>query len=381
MGNIKSYLDWRGDLTFQGSPFNEVDNLILAQFAYVDLKDIVPDLESEETITIEEASDMYFRKHEERELKQSKSFTRMTPFLMREMAKTVRFKNAKLGKYVDRIDKNKQEQFAAIKIYLEDGSIYIAFRGTDDTIIGWKEDFNMSFVTVPAQLEAVEYLEKVVKGRRRNYRVGGHSKGGNLAIYAATQCSNRVKKKIMMVYNNDGPGFTKEVITTRSYEEMVDRIVSIVPESSVIGMLLEHGETYKIVASSQKGILQHDAMTWQVMGNQFVIKKQLTKESQLLDETIKMWLENLEIHQKEEFVDSLFSVLEATGAHTLTDISNGGMKSLSLILRSFSSLNSETKEIITRLIRLLRNEYSKELLQPILRRREKISKDTTKKKL
>lgn len=368
MGNLITYLEWRGDLTFKQSPFNEVDNLILSQFTYVNLDDIAPGPNKKEWISIKDANEEYFSRHSEQELQQNKSFTKSAPLLMKQMARSKRFQDAKISNYVNQIDINKQKQFAAMHVKINDKSTYIAFRGTDDTIVGWKEDFNMSFTTVPSQNEALLYLEKTVKGIFGKYRVGGHSKGGNLAIYAATKSSAKVKRHIIGIYNNDGPGFTEEVATNSSYEEMLDKINTIVPEFSVIGRLLEHGGDYIVVKSSQKGILQHDAMSWEVLGNQFVREKELAKESVLLERTIKAWLKEMNVEQKKQFIESLFMVIEATGADTLTDLSKGGIKNLNIIAKSFNSIDTKTKEKIIKLIKLLSSGYNKEFVQPLFKK-------------
>ncbi|MDD2978336.1 MAG: DUF2974 domain-containing protein [Hespellia sp.] len=366
MGDMMSYLDWRGDLSFEQSPFNEVDNLILSQLAYVELDGIIPPVGSRRRVTVAQACEVFFRHHTEEEILASKSFIHMSPFILKKMAQTERFKLAKLYNYVNDIDPQKQIQFAAFHVALADGTVYVAFRGTDDTIVGWQEDFNMSFKTVPAQTASVEYLEATIKGRRKNYILGGHSKGGNLAIYAASMSSRRVQNRIAIVYNNDGPGFTKEILAVPGYLAMAERVRSFSPEHSVIGRLLEHDGEFTIVASSAKGILQHDAMTWEVLGNHFVYRDAFTKQSDMLDDTLKKWLSNLNDQQKEEFVDNLFSIMGANGAETITDIANSGIKKLGIILKSFGGVDDATKDVITTLIKLMTTEYHKEYVQPLL---------------
>ena len=189
MGNIMDYLDWRGDITFEQSPFNEVDNVILAQLAYVNFRDIIPSPEEKRSITLKEASQMFFDMYTENELKQDKSF------LMKKAAASKRFGNLILSNYVDTVDETLEKQFGAFHIRISPKHTYVVFRGTDDTLVGWKEDFNMSFIMpVPSQEAAVEYINSTCQYIRGRLYIGGHSKGGNLAIYSAVKCSESKKK-------------------------------------------------------------------------------------------------------------------------------------------------------------------------------------------
>ena len=189
MANIMDYLDWRGDLTFEQSPFNEVDNLILAQLPYVELDQIVPDVNSNDIVRLKEASRLFFKTHQKEKLLKKVSMTKMAPFVMEKMASTRRFGDVGLFRYVNEINQKEEFQFCAVCVVLPDGSIFVSYSGTDSSIVGWKEDFNMSFLTeTPSQIRSVEYLNYFAEERRVPLRIGGHSKGGNLAMYAAMHC-------------------------------------------------------------------------------------------------------------------------------------------------------------------------------------------------
>lgn len=360
MPNIMDYIDWRGDLTMAKSEFNEVDNLILAMLAYVNLDGIVPPFYSLESISIKEASDIFFAKYTEKEILAEVSMTKMCPFLMRKMAESNRFSKLKLGRYVNKIDYREQKQFSAITIELEDDTIYVAYRGTDNTIVGWKENFNMSFKTeVPAQLEAVRYLEYTTGRINKRIRIGGHSKGGNLAVYAAVKSSHNIKEKIIEVYNNDGPGFDKNMISSQEYKEMLSKIKTIVPQSSIVGMLLEHEEEYKIVKSNNNPIMQHNGILWEVLGNNFVYVDSITKESKLLDVTLKSWVDKMEEAEREQFVDSLYYIFEATDVKNFGDLLNDKWHKLNEIRKVISKMAPKNKEIISKTIKLLFKESGK----------------------
>lgn len=362
MPNMMDYLDWRGDLTLDQSGFNEVDNLVLAQLSYVDFDGIVPGLESNESLSVKEAADLFFTGHDEKEILASSSLTKMCCFVMKKMAQTERFKNLRLSQYVNRIDVEHLEQFSAINIHLDDNQVYVAYRGTDDSIVGWKEDFNMSFMApVPAQMDAVRYLEETCGDLKGTVRVGGHSKGGNLAVYASVKCHPSIKEKITEVYNNDGPGFDKAMIASLEYQQMRCRIKTIVPQSSIVGMLLEHEEEYVIVKSSQTGIMQHDALTWEVLGRRFVYVDNLSKRSRILDATLKAWVNQMDEKQREKFVESLFCILDAANVKNIGDLSHDKWKKMSEIMKVFRSLTPENKEVLAKTIKLLFKESNRVL--------------------
>ena len=358
MANIMDYLDWRGDLTFAQSPFNEVDNLILAVLSYVDMSGSVQGLGCRETTTIRELSEQFWVVHTEEEIDAYVSFTlRSSAHVLKKLEHCPRFSELKLSHYVNRIDYETQKQFSAVVVELDETTLYVAFRGTDETILGWKEDFNMSFMdTVPSQLDAVEYLETVLEGTQKNVVVGGHSKGGNLAVYASVKCKDSIKKQIIAVYNNDGPGFNETMLADEHYQQMVPLIYTIVPQSSVIGMLLEHEEPYAVVESKQVGLMQHDATSWEVFRNHFVYLDDTTKQSQMINCTIKAWLNGLTIEERSTFIDTMYNVLCATEAKTLDDLTKDRMKKMNLAIKSLNSQDTKTKAMIMRIIRALMKE-------------------------
>ncbi|MCI3923776.1 DUF2974 domain-containing protein [Paenibacillus sp. TRM 82003] len=364
MANMMDYLDWRGDLPMTHSLFNEVDHLIFAQLAYVDFEEIVPPSESDETITIREASERYFSKHEEAEVLRRGPLIRNSASLLKRLAECARFAQAKLGKYVNVVSDNEQKQFSAIHAELDDGTVYVAYRGTDLSIVGWKENFNMSFTTpVPAQLEAVRYLEQTAQGAGTPLRLGGHSKGGNLAVYAAVRCDPSIQSRIIEVYNNDGPGFDAEMTRSEAYRSMLPRIRTIVPQSSVVGMLLEHVGDYTVVKSSQTGFAQHAAMSWEVLGKQFVRVGHVAKESQLLAATLKAWLYTTEPTQREQFVDAMFYVFGAANIRSFTDLSQNKWKKTSEMIKALNHMSPENKDVLNKTFRLLFSEGRRVFLE------------------
>ncbi|MCM3634315.1 Mbeg1-like protein [Paenibacillus camelliae] len=362
MGNIMDYLDWRGDLLLEHSPFNEVDNLILSQLVYVNFDYIVPARWSAMKITVREAADRYFERYSEEEIEQFSYIVRISVPLLRKLAQCPRFAEAKLCKFEKSIDLDQIKQFAAMHIELSDGSTFIAYRGTDNTIVGWKENFNMSINTpVAAQYEAVRYLEDTTEEGTEALRLGGHSKGGNLAVYAAVMCDADIKPRIIEVYNNDGPGFDTKMLKSEAYQQMRERIRTIVPQSSVVGMLLEHEEEYIIVQSHVSLLMQHEAFSWEVLGGSFVRGENLEKKSELLDITLKSWLSQLDKTERKQFVSALFHVFEVGDIRTFEDLGRAKWQKINEMIRALNQ-SKEYKVVLIKTLKLLLKEGRKVFL-------------------
>lgn len=354
MANLMDYLDWRGDLTFLQAPFNEVDNLILAQLVYVELGGIVSELGERESITVEEASKLFFAVNDEKKIMERVSMTKTAMFVLKKMAKTERFGHARLFGYVNDISMEEQSQFSVVCVRLDDGSVYVSFSGTDNTIVGWRENFNMGYLSeTPGQLKAVDYLNRMMDESWKKVRIGGHSKGGNLSVYASVKCRPEIQERIVRVYSNDGPGFNTEMIESAQYQKMLPRIRTILPESSIIGMLLEHQEKFEVVKSSYSGIQQHDAMSWEVLGDHFVYVETVAPQSVLLDETMKNWIFQLTPKQREEIVDTVFSMLEEANIRTVDDFYHSKWKAIQELVKAKSRLAPETQELFSNALRLL----------------------------
>lgn len=348
MGNIMDYISWRGDLTFAQSPFNEVDNLILACFSYVNL-DRIPAVTRQKGIELKKLVKEFKKLHTIKELEADKSFIRLAPFMMFEMAESVRFGNCVIRNYVNEIVTEAEQQFSAVEIVLEDGTSYISFRGTDDTIIGWKEDFNLSTGVVPAQERAVEYMQRISDKASGMLRVGGHSKGGNLAIYGSVMCKS-VHDKILEIYSNDGPGFSKEFQDSPETAEMMPKIIRIIPEYSIIGTLLEHEKQPIIVASTSRGLLQHDGFSWEVQGPGLVRRDSLNKTALRFIEILHKWIDGMDTEQKRLLIEDLFATLQASGYENLSEVQSGGIKSLAAMVKRLDKFAPESRGMMQELL-------------------------------
>ena len=347
MSNIIDYLAWRGDLSFYQDPFNSIDALILSCLSYVNFTGVVP-AKGNGLITIEEASEKFFTIHSPEELAQDKSFIRFAPDLLRAMAKTDRFKNSYLLNFVDDTDISRGIQFAAVEIDLPDETSFISFRGTDDTVVGWKEDFNLSFMTVPSEMEAVRYLRSVTAGRQDKIRMGGHSKGGHLAIFAATTADPAIASRIDHVYSFDGPGFNHEAMEAELFRNVQPRITKVIPETSIIGRLLENSTEPIVVKSSELGIMQHDPLSWQIEGKEFETCISTDKISDTFDDTMTIWLGDMTFEDRKVFVDELFSVFEASGCEYLSTMSKVGIKGTRAMIERMGQIRNDSAGAMVR---------------------------------
>ena len=348
MGNIMDYISWRGDLSFEQSQFNEVDNLILACFSYVNL-DGISAVTKQKGIGLKKLTKEFMKLHTMKELEADKSFIRLAPFMMMEMAKSVRFGKCVVRNYVNDIVTEAEQQFAAMEIVLEDGTSYVSFRGTDDTIIGWKEDFNLSTGVVPAQKRAIEYLQKISEHTDGMLRVGGHSKGGNLAIYGSVMCKS-AHEKILEIYSNDGPGFSREFQELPETKEMMPKIIRIIPEYSIIGTILEHEKEPVIVASSSKGLLQHDGFSWEVQGPALVRRDSLNKTALRFIEILHKSIDGMDMEQKRLLIEDLFATLQASGYENLSEVQSGGLKSLAAMVKRVEKFAPESRGMMQELL-------------------------------
>lgn len=325
---IHEYLDWRGDLTFEAVPLGEVDNLVFSAISYVDFSGVVTDeIDPMRPPVLLSVTKNYLRTLGPVVPEIGLMIPKRIIKLMVRAAKTPRFGLCRPFGYVSKICDKEQKQFCAISFRLPTGDVFVSFRGTDDTLVGWKENFNMSFMhPVPAQTEALAYLESVAAKTTGKLYVGGHSKGGNLAVFAAVKASHATKERIVAVYNNDGPGFDKAFIKGKDYQEMSPRIHTLVPQTSVVGMLLEHEENYTVVKSTSTGLLQHNGLSWEIIGGSFVRLDEVDEESKRIDRSLKKWLETLSPEQRAQFVDGLYEALRSTNVTTLSELNADKLK-------------------------------------------------------
>jgi len=368
MENMIDYLKKYGDISFSVKPLNDVDSLVLSQLSYLKFDNLVPAVTQNAPFL--SIGDLDAQK-ERGNLFADERYAKDNKELFGTILAGRRFGTIKLNYYVNEIDVEKETQFSAVTYALEDGSFYVAFRGTDETIVGWKEDFNLAF-SKPArgQLSSVEYLDFVGKKLKDSFYVGGHSKGGNLAVYASMNCKKKIQDKIRKIYSHDGPGFRPEVMKAEKYEKIADRIIKIIPHSSMIGMLLESHENYKVIESKTFGLLQHNPYTWRVKNDHFMYVDDIYSGRKFMDRTINEWILSLTEEQIHAFIDVLFTVIEASDTDNLIDFTADLKRSMSGVLAAIKEIDEESRKVIGDIIRALFEMASERVKQEIQYRTE-----------
>lgn len=361
MADFFDYLTWSGDLSFSQAPFNEVDNIILAELAYGDFGNIKALEDS--FLGLRQVYAAYLSSSTRETAEDKKSFSKglkdrpyltNTASLLQSLLKSKRYENLKLGHYRKIIKKDPLVQFTAIT-YLVDDVAYVAFGGTDDSFVGWQEDFYFSYTSGTAsQIAAVFYLEEVSKLIDGNFYVGGHSKGGNLAIYGALFADDKIKDRIDRIWANDSPGFTPDVLAEEGYKKIRDKIILYLPESSVVGMLMNQDVGEKIIIQARERLFyQHFLLNWQVEGRTFARAKGLSDDAIFVNKALDTWLSEIEIDKRKEVVDGIFYCLEMTNSKDFVDLQEGGLNSLKEVLAASKTLPQDQYDLIVNLIRKL----------------------------
>ena len=358
---LLDYLQWRNDVPLSVSPFNEVDNIILAYLSYIDFGKLRQEWDG--FCDLKELFQCFCKEHSLEEIKTAGQFTERAPLLLKEMMKGERFLDTKVGYYAVDFDKDQVKQFAALVFLLPDGTNYVSFRGTDETITGWKEDFLMSCQSETAGAkEAVDYFNKVAKALEGEFILGGHSKGGNFAMYAAAFCEAQHKERILKVYNNDGPGFRDEVIQSNEFQEMLPKILTVAPQSSIIGQLLSNSAEQRVIRSTAKGIMQHDAMTWEAEKDRLV-PSELDELSHYAKTTLGSWLESMDDESRESLCTTAFSLIESTKSETFIEFSADLVKNTEIIWKEMGKLPEDKKKEIMDALANLMESSRKSALQ------------------
>ena len=353
--NFFTYLKWRGDLSIKEFPFNEVDALILSELVYIHFENIVPEVGTDGCISIREANARY-----EKSTVREMFYYKDKEELFDALAFCPRFADMMLCNYVSTYDEGAQEQFAAMHVNVAPNFTFIAFRGTDSTVVGWREDLNMSFMMpVPAQKSAVEYVEKTAKGLFKRYCLGGHSKGGNLAVYSGVFCNPKLQRKIVSIYNFDGPGFNRKMVNDEAYKRVEDRISTFVPEQSIVGLLMEHEEDYKVVESTEFSILQHEGFSWVIDRDHFVTVDSVDKFSKSFSVTLKAWLAQMNAEERKEVVDAFFDVFVNAGINDFMEIIDMDIKKAGLLLKQVANVPQAQRDKVMKLIKLLIEENTR----------------------
>lgn len=362
MIKLDDYINDFGEFPFTEKPFNEIDNLIFSQLAYIDFENIITS--SAYSVELSYASKKYFELHTEKEIDNFIKISQKAVELMSICAKTKRFGNAKLCHYVNNVNEQIDKQFSAVNFILSDGSLLVAFRGTDITVTGVKESAMLSYMfPVPAQIEALHYFQETAMNHNSDVRICGHSKGGNLAVFAAVSCSNSLKKKIAGVYENDAPGFPKWFFDRYDYQQIKDKIVSITPNSSIIGRMLYHDAKPVIVKSNNNGLKQHQVSSWLINDDYSLdTVDEYDFQSDLVCEYINNLIDYIGDDDLELFFDTLEYLFENSGVDDFYDLKEFDIKKVVSLIDTIKIIDESQKERFKHIIKKTVNDFTREYL-------------------
>lgn len=351
MKTILDYLKEYGDYTLEEKPFSEVDSLALCQFTYLKFDGLAPAPgDNRPMASLEELaeSEDYDRLYGDERYREDNTA------LFQGMYRSQRFKDMKIWNYVNQIDLETETQFSAVTFLLPSGVSYVAYRGTDETIVGWKEDLNLAFSEpVRGQRMAVDYLDSVAEEIAGPFYVGGHSKGGNFATFACMNCEASVRRRILAIYDHDGPGFRPEVKAQGAYDEIKDRIHKTVPRSSLVGMLLYSEGAYRVVESKTIGLAQHNPYTWLVKDDSFHTVDELYAGRKFLDEALNQWILSLSQDQMRIFVDTFYQIVLASETDNLIDFTANWFQSLHKIGAALKEIDPQTGKAMIQIMKSL----------------------------
>lgn len=349
MAGIFDYLKWRGDISLSQVPLTDADRLILAELAYVDLvaeepiplADICVNALKRQTVISDSGSShslFHFKKDEK---------------LLRELIKSPRFCEINIGYFESQYSKKREEQFAAMTAFLPDGRAAVVFRGTDWSLVGWKEDLNLAYSNeLPAQKSAAEYLVKIAKMHGGDIYVTGHSKGGNLAVYAAALAPEDIASRIIDVTSLDGPGFGESFMESSEYIRIKDRVRTYMPSASIVGAILSRTGKFSVIKSRSTGFAQHMPYNWEIMGGGFITDAQRDGTTQLAEVALNEWISSLSPDERKRFIDTVWSVFSNVGVEELADLFDG--KNTRAIIKNYNSMDEESREYISQTLAKLR---------------------------
>ncbi|HEP1843189.1 TPA: DUF2974 domain-containing protein [Streptococcus suis] len=353
MPNLLNYIEDTQYDSFYDQPLNKLDILALTELSYLPFDRLVPTSFTETGIRLDHLAEQFEATYQN-DFPPFSMVTKNRLALFALLAKSIRFKSIKAFGFVDDYQLDQEQQFSAISYRLDRQTILTAFRGTDDTIIGWKEDFQMTYMDeIPAQRSASGYLEKLMASQNGNFYIAGHSKGGNLALYSASKLSSNLQERIMAVYPFDAPGLHKKHLEAPGYQAIQNRIFPLIPQNSIVGMMLETPENAQIVQSNTIGLLQHITFSWEIEGTDFKSAPALTSDSLQTDQTLKAWTASLTDEELKDFFDLFFGIFIQAGIERFSDITVNPLQKLQEMDRLRKELSPQEAEMMDKLIRLL----------------------------
>lgn len=357
MSNLLTYIDEVKDLSFYDQEAGPVDFLALTEIAYLPYDQILTDqFDSRDCLTLNQLAQAYFDHYGDRLV--STIVTKNRLKLLKQMSESKRFRHIKAFAYVNDYSLDLQKQFAALIFRFKQGEFLLVFRGTDDSLIGWKEDFHMTYMKeIPSQLAAQSYLTQALERLDGHISLSGHSKGGNLALFAASQLPTSLQDRIVSLTTYDSPGLHRDLITSKGYQAIRQRISAFIPQDSVVGMMLDTPEETKVIYSRALGLLQHDTFSWEIKENRFVPRQAVSLSSRQTDQTLTSWTSQLSEQELKDFFDSFFGLFLTIGVERLGDLHDNTPQKIKALHRAFHQLPEEEKTLLLKFSRRLFDTY------------------------
>ena len=355
MGNLITYVQQYEAQTFQEKSLTDIDILVLTEIAYLPFDEIVPStFHITEAISIQQLGKEFETIKEKEHENNPFMITEERMQLLDVVSKSQRFKDIKVFGFLNDIDDERTKQFAAVCYQWEEESRWIIFRGTDESLTGWKEDFMMTYSDlIPAQTDAIEYLKKQAETFSGTLNVSGHSIGGFLSLYASAMQNEAVQNRIEQIYCWDSPGVHRSILSTEGYQRVVSKAKRYIPQDSIVGLMLESQVPYHIIESQGSGISQHSALMWNIQEDHFVELTELTKNSQLTDQTFKQWTETVPDEDLKLFFDTFFELFFEMGVETVNDVYYNFRIYMQEFFKKAYQMDTEKREILLRVGRLL----------------------------
>lgn len=340
--NVIDYLKKYGNISFSDKPFNEVDALIYSQLSYFDFSN-TPCCNDNLEYTLEAFLEKDYNKQRVMGIWNFQENHK----LAMELKKSTRFNKSSVGFYRFDICNQTEKQFSACIFAVTEGLYYIGYRGTDASFVGWKEDLNLGYLDViPSQKEGLEYFIKFAEKYDGSYILGGHSKGGNLAVYAATFAPEELQEKIKVVYSHDGPGFLPAFYKTKEFDKIHNRICKIVPKSAVVGLIMEQYNNYKVVNSKAVLLLQHDLLKWQIVDDHLDYINDVNKFSKHTRKTMNDWISDMDMQTRKIFVDTIYELIVETKAERISQFLKNWPKNLIIINKKIKNLDPKIRKCV-----------------------------------
>ncbi|MCL2192299.1 MAG: DUF2974 domain-containing protein [Treponema sp.] len=367
MANMFDYVSWRGDLEFDLIPFNPVDNIVFSQLSYLPMDGIVQASGKGNPVSVSALAKMYMAKHGGNPSASKDITVARASSTLSAISMAPRYEDCEVFGYVNNTDPGTEKQFSAFCVIIgrkrSSRKLVVVFRGTDTSIVGWKEDLNMSLVnSIPSQEEAVSYLEEMANCHSYPLIVAGHSKGGNLAMYASAFCNEAIQRRIIAVYSNDAPGFHQEIIQRKGYRAICGRIQAFVPQSSFVGILLEHAVSPKVIKSTAIGLMQHDLRSWEVTRDDLADGGELTPQSRFIHSIITEWIGKIGDERRYQFIEALYKILVSSNATSFAEMGSDWSQSAAGIISGLKNVDGPTKKLMGEIIGELLKTASKNII-------------------